>query len=72
MTTDLVILYCVIAFLVDHATMRAWKDAKLLGTAPQEILDNEKLSRCGVFMGAAVWPLTLSVAIINRWRNKNG
>lgn len=52
MITILVILYCVVAFLVDHATMRTWKDAKLLGTAPQEVLDNELMFRCGVFVGS--------------------
>lgn len=70
MTTILVILYCAVAFLVDHATMRAWKDAKLLGTAPQEILDSPKLFRCGVFMGAAFWPVTTIFAIIKAWRKK--
>lgn len=70
MTTILVILYCVVAFLVDHVTMRAWKDAKLLGTAPQEILDNEKLFRFGVLLGSFFWSITTTFAIIKAWRNK--
>lgn len=70
MTTILVILYCVVAFLVDHATMRAWKDAKLLGTAPQEILDNQKMFRCGVLAGSLFWPITTAFAIIKAWREK--
>jgi hypothetical protein len=70
MTTILVILYCVVAFLVDHATMREWKDDKLLGTAPQDIIEREKLFRCGVFVGAAFWPITAIFAIIKVWRKK--
>lgn len=70
MTTILVIMYCVVAFLVDHATMRSWKDAKLLGAAPREILDNEKLFRCGVFLGSFFWPITTTLGIIKAWRKK--
>lgn len=70
MTTILVILYCVVAFIVDHATMRAWKDAKLLGTVPQEILDNQKMFRCGMLAGSLFWPITTIFAIIKAWRKK--
>lgn len=68
MTTVFVILYCVVAFLVDHATMRAWKDAKRLGAVPQEILENEKLFRFGVLLGSFFWPINAAFAITKAWR----
>lgn len=71
MTTTLTIIYCAVAFFINFATIRAWNKSKLLGTAPQDILDSEKLFMFGVFVGSAVWPITLVFALINIWRKQH-
>lgn len=67
-TTFFIIVYCIIAFIIDHLTWRSYKDQKALNVITADV--NEKILRVGVFVGSLLWPVTLVLGLINEVKKK--